>query len=141
MLDGDELRAAMGAGSAHTRDERLSLAMRYARLCHMIAEQGIDVAIATISLFREVHEWNRKNMPGYIEIYLAVPLSELKRRDPKDIYARADRGELQDIAGLDLAVDEPQAPDLCIKWSPELTEEQTLNMVFEKLKLESPDEN
>jgi adenylylsulfate kinase len=80
-------------------------------------------------------------MPGYIEIYLAVPLDELRRRDPKHIYARADRGELQDVAGLDFAVDEPQAPDLCIKWSPELSEEQTADSVFELLKLESLDEN
>ena len=73
--------------------------------------QGVDVAIATISLFREVHEWNRANLPGYVEIYLAVPMGELRRRDPKQIYARAARGELKDVAGLDFAIDEPQAPD------------------------------
>ena len=45
MLDGDELREAMGATNAHTREERLELAMRYSHLCHLIAEQGIDDAM------------------------------------------------------------------------------------------------
>jgi adenylylsulfate kinase-like enzyme len=135
MLDGDELREAMGATNAHTRQDRLQLAMRYAHLCHMIAVQGVDVAIATISLFREVHEWNRAIIPGYVEIYLHVPLEELKRRDPKQIYARAERGELKDVAGLDFAVDEPQAPDVRIGWVSGLTVEAALERVIEQLKL------
>ena len=135
MLDGDELREAMGATNAHTRQDRLQLAMRYAHLCHMIAVQGVDVAIATISLFREVHEWNRANIPGYVEIYLHVPLEELKRRDPKQIYARAERGELKDVAGLDFAVDEPQAPDVRIGWVSGLTVEAALARVIEQVNL------
>ena len=134
MLDGDELREAMGATNAHTREERRQLAMRYAHLCHMIAVQGVDVAIATISLFRDVHEWNRANMPGYVEIYLHVPLDELKRRDSKQIYTRAERGELKDVAGLDFAVDEPYAPDVRIDWVNGLTVEAALDQVIEKIK-------
>ncbi len=132
MLDGDELREAMGSTNAHTRQERLQLAMRYAHLCRMLAVQGVDVAIATISLFREVHEWNRANMQGYMEIYLQVPLDELRRRDPKQIYARAERGELKDVAGLDFAVDEPQAPDVRIDWAFGLTVEAALARVIEQ---------
>lgn len=141
MLDGDELREAMGATNAYTRQERLQLAMRYAHLCRMIASQGVDVAIATISLFREVHEWNRANMPGYVEIYLDVPLDELKQRDPKQIYARAARGELKNVAGLDFAVDEPQAPDVRIEWVSGLTIEAVLAQVIEKLNLGVVNEN
>ena len=133
MLDGDELREAMGATKAHSRHERLQLAMRYAHLCHLIAVQGVDVAIATISLFREVHLWNRANLPNYMEIFINVPLDELQRRDPKQIYARAAQGELRDVAGLDFAVDEPQAPDVHIEWVPGLSVEAALTQIIEKL--------
>lgn len=135
MLDGDELREAMGATQAHTREERLNLAFRYARLCVLIAMQGVDVAIATISLFREVHDWNRAHMPGYVEIYLDVPLAELKRRDPKRIYERAALGELSNVAGVDFEVDEPQAPDVHIKWIPGLTVEAALAQVIGQLNI------
>ena len=115
MLDGDDLRDVFGAASPnmqnHSLEARLALAMQYARLCLLIASQGVVVVIATISLFKEVHKWNRANLPGYFEVYLKVPLDELRRRDPKGIYRRFDAGELINVAGLDLAIDEPNAAD------------------------------
>lgn len=118
LLDGDELREILGATAAHGRDQRLQLAMRYAHLCHMISAQGVDVAIATISLFREVHDWNRGNLPGYVEVFIDVPMSELARRDSKGLYARAARGEAGDVAGVGFEVDFPVASDLRVEWRP-----------------------
>lgn len=120
LLDGDELRAVFGptatSAASHTRAARLDLALRYGRLCGMLSNQGLTVVIATISLYREVQEWNRQNLPGYTEIFLDVPLAELRRRDPKGIYRRFDAGEITDVSGLDVAVDYPTAPDLHLRW-------------------------
>lgn len=124
-LDGDELREVFGAVAAnadnHGREGRLTLAMQYARLCRVIAAQGMTVVIATISLFREVHTWNRANLPGYFEVYLRVPFEELRRRDPKGIYRRYDAGELTHVAGLDLPIDEPEAADYIVDFNPDLS--------------------
>lgn len=125
MLDGDELRQVFGAVAAnsqnHGRDGRLALAMQYAHLCRVIAAQGLTVVIATISLFREVHTWNRANLPGYFEVYLKVPVEELRRRDPKGLYRRFDAGELTHVVGLDLPIDEPEAADWIVEFDPERT--------------------
>lgn len=136
MLDGDELREIMHATGAHARIERLALAMRYAHLCHLISVQGIDVAIATISMFREVHGWNRQNLPGYVEIFLDVPLTELARRDPKTLYERAARGEIRNVAGLDIEVDKPQNPDIHIEWRPGMSLEFAFGQILEELQSE-----
>lgn len=121
-LDGDELREVFGVASSnaanHSRDARRELAMQYARLCCILAAQGLTVVIATISLFREVHQWNRSNLPGYFEVYLKVPVGELRRRDPKGIYRRFDAGELTHVAGLDFTVDEPEAADWIVDFEP-----------------------
>lgn len=126
MLDGDELREVFGAVAAnaqnHGREGRIALAMQYAYLCRILASQGMTVVIATISLFREVYAWNRENLPGYFEIYLKVPIKELRRRDPKGIYRRFDAGELSNVAGLDLRIDEPKDADWVAKFSPIRTE-------------------
>ena len=123
MLDGDELRDVFGAVAAsarnHGRAARLALAMQYAHLCRVIAAQGHTVVIATISLFSEVHAWNRAHLPGYFEVYLRVPIEELRRRDAKGIYRRFDAGELTDVAGLDLQIDEPRAADVVMEFSTE----------------------
>jgi adenylylsulfate kinase-like enzyme len=133
MLDGDELREVFGAVAAnadnHGREGRLALAIQYAHLCRVIAAQGLTVVIATISLFREVHAWNRANLPGYFEVYLRVPLEELRRRDPKGIYRRFDAGELTHVAGLDLPIDEPEAAD----WIVEFDAERTVIVLAEQL--------
>ena len=85
--------------------------MQYAHLCQIISSQGVIVVISTISMFNEVHNWNRINLQNYIEVFLRVPLKELRRRDPKGIYHRYDTGKLKNVAGLDLLVDEPKTPD------------------------------
>lgn len=122
MLDGDELREVFGAVAANSknygREGRLALAMQYAHLCRILAAQGMTVVIATISLFREVHVWNRANLPGYFEVYLKVPVDELRRRDPKGIYRRFDAGELTHVAGLDLTIDEPEAANWVVEFEP-----------------------
>ena len=124
-FDGDELRELFGAvkdtAANHGRDARLALAMRYAALCRSVAAQGVIVIISTISLFREVHTWNRSNLPGYFEVFLNVSIEELRRRDPKGIYRRYDAGELENVAGLDVSVDEPEASDYSASFIPEQT--------------------
>ena len=88
--------------------------MRNARLCRLLASQGADVVCATISMFHEVQRWNRENISGYREIYLRVPLDELRRRDSKGIYAAGQRGDAQDIVGVDVPAEFPEAPDLVL---------------------------
>lgn len=118
LLDGDQLRDVfqpLAAGStAYDQMGRRTLALTYSRLCRLMASQGLTVIIATISLFDEVHRWNREHLPGYLEVFLDVPITELERRDPKSIYRRYRAGELTQVAGLDLGVDFPREPDLHI---------------------------
>ena len=136
MLDGDELREVFGMSGFnkknHSQESRLALAMQYSRLCKIIAEQGFIVIIATISLFKEVHEWNHNNLLGYVEVYIRVPMKELKRRDPKGIYRRFDDGELTDVTGMDLDFDEPEKPDWVIDFDTKNTPVTLANMLIKK---------
>lgn len=119
VLDGDELRDVLCVPGAqpdqYSRDFRLGLAMRYARLAKMLSSQGLTVVVATISMFAEVYSWNRKNFETYFEVYLKTPLDVLKDRDPKSLYARFDQGLVRDVAGLDLPIDEPINSDWIIE--------------------------
>jgi len=116
LLDGDILRNILKNNDttvdSHSRGARIELALKYAQMCKLLSSQGLTVVIATISMFEEVYVWNRKNLPNYFEVYLKVPLEELRRRDPKLIYQRYDSGDLLNVAGLDLAIDEPYNPNL-----------------------------
>ncbi len=130
LLDGDELRAFMPLGDRFDRDSRLSLALSYGGLCRLIAEQGFTVICATISMRREVHEWNRLNIPNYVEVFLDVAPEVRAARDPKRYYARIQGGGLTEFAGHDLGVDFPAAPDLHLTPSPEEEPEQTMERIL-----------
>lgn len=135
LLDGDDLRKVMGVLKKHDRNSRIGLASRYGALCKMLAEQGVDVVIGTISLFHQVHKWNRENIPGYTEIYLDVPLEEVQRRDPKKLYERAARGEVKHVAGMDLKVEPPLNPDVRLVFDPNMKPADVLQELLNQLEL------
>lgn len=114
LLDGDAVREVISEDLGHSTGNRRKSAMRNARLCRLLSSQGTDVVCPTISLFHEVQRWSRENIPGYCEIYLRVPMEELRRRDSKGIYAAAHRGDLRDVVGLDVPAELPEAPDLVL---------------------------
>jgi adenylylsulfate kinase len=115
LLDGDDLRSALGAEkTAYDREGRKRLAFTYARLCRLLSLQEYTVICATISLFHDVHKWNRENLPGYFEVFLDVTEEERRRRDPKQLYVNLDSGNVSNMAGVDVDVEFPLAPDLKI---------------------------
>ncbi len=131
------MREVLSAENVHDRAGRLKLTMGYSKLCRLLSNQGFDVAIATIGLFHEVHDWNRTNLPGYLEIFLKVPMDELARRDPKKIYERARRGELRNVAGVDLEVNFPVTPDVILEYYAGLTADAAFEKLWYELQLAS----
>jgi len=124
LLDGDQLReifvdSTNQAISAHDRSSRLTLALKYSGLARLLSRQGFWVIVATISLFKEVHDWNRKNLKNYYEVFLDTPIEELKKRDSKKIYSRFFGNEISNVAGLDIEVDQPKSPDLLVPFDPD----------------------
>ena len=91
-------------------------------------QSDINVVIATINLFTEVHQWNRHNLPGYFEVYLRVPIEEL-RRDSKNIYSRFEAGKLSHVVGLDLPFDEPKLADWTIEYNWRPTKENAQKLL------------
>ena len=111
LLDGDGLREIVPVRLGYGRDDRLRLAMFYARLANQLAGQGHLVICSTVSLFHQVQAWNRANTPGYVEVWLRVPISELAERRSALYGAEAASG---DVVGLDCPAEFPVAPDLII---------------------------
>lgn len=124
LLDGDDLRSVINAQQCFSRGDRVDLGIQYGKLCNLIARQGVDVVIATIALYSEIHEWKKRNFENCCTIYLDVPVEELRRRDPKKIYERYFARQLTNVAGLDLRVDIPENPSIHVPWQDGLDREK-----------------
>ncbi len=111
FLDGDELRQVFGDDLGFTEADRRKSAMRNARLCALLARQGLTVVCCTISMFDSVRDWNRENIPGYFEVYIRASMDTLCRRDQKGLYSKGEK----DVAGIHFQVEEPKNPDLILE--------------------------
>lgn len=121
MLDGkepmpfsEEMRKALQGATlqAHdyTYEGRLKGAWVLFRLCRELAEQGYDVVCCSISMYRAVRQWNRKNIPNYREIYIKVSRETLYKRDQKGLYSSGTKN----VVGVDIPAEEPESPDITI---------------------------
>lgn len=115
FFDGDELRKVFGDDLGYTKEERRKCAMRYARLCALLARQGIHVVCCTISMFDSVREWNRENIKDYVEAYVKVSMETLQKRDQKGLYSGVTEEKEKDVVGVHLEFEEPKHPDLILQ--------------------------
>ena len=136
VLDGDAVRAAIAdTHTGHDPTSRLANAYRIARLARLLASQGQTVIVPTMSLFREIHEWNHGHLPNYFETWVDVDWDALRERDARGLYSRAERGEVKHVAGVDLEYDRPAHPDLVLNNNPplrpatELADELLLSLI------------
>lgn len=103
-LDGDEFREIIGE-FGYDRDSRIEVAKKRAMLCQMLSAQGLIVIASSISMFQENYEFNRECIKKYFEVYVKCSMDELKKRNQKGLYS----GEIAEVVGLDIAIDEPRA--------------------------------
>lgn len=127
FLDGDALREAFGNDLGYSREDRLACAKRYSKICDLITKQGIDVILCTISMYHEIREWNRTHLSDYIEIYIEVPLDVLKLRNQKNLYLSG-----KNVAGLDLEIELPKAPDITLFNDGSISPERLINELIKK---------
>lgn len=115
LLDGDLIRTLFGNDVDHTIEGRRRNAERLSVLSKFLADQGIHVVAAVLSIFPEWRRWNRENIPNYSEVYIKASMETLLRRDIKNLYARARKGEIVNVVGVDIPFPEPASPDLVIE--------------------------
>ncbi|HST55766.1 MAG TPA: adenylyl-sulfate kinase [Solirubrobacteraceae bacterium] len=115
-VDGDRLRTGLSADLGFGEQARNENVRRAAEVARMLADGGAVALVSLVSPYaaarlraRELHE--RSDL-RFLEVFLATPLRECERRDPKGLYARARRGELQGMTGVDDPYEPPRAAEL-----------------------------
>jgi len=114
LIDGDVIREVFGNDLGYSMEDRLLNAQRICQLGKFLDHQGFHVICSILSIFPETREWNRENVDKYYEVYIDTPIDSLVSRDPKGIYGKFNRGELSDVAGMDIHFPVPSHADLVI---------------------------
>lgn len=115
LLDGDELRETICKGLGFSREDRLENIKRIAYVSRLLSRNGVTVLVSAITPYREMRDYLRRHVPGFVEIYVDCPLQECERRDVKGLYAKARRGELKQFTGISDPYEVPDHPDIAIR--------------------------
>jgi adenylylsulfate kinase len=113
LLDGDALRAR-APKTGFTKAERDRHVRRAGRAASALEAQGVVAVAALISPYAEARRYVRGLCRNFVEIHVATPLEVCRRRDAKGLYAKAARGELHHLTGVDDPYEAPLRPDLVV---------------------------
>jgi len=112
LVDGDEIRALYGNDLSYDEAGRTEQIKRIQKYASILDQQQLCVVVAALYSHPSLLAWNRENFSDYHEVYLNAPLSIVRERDPKGIYAKADIGQMECVVGIDVPWHEPENPDL-----------------------------
>ena len=66
---------------------------------------------------------------------MKTPISELRKRDSKKIYSQFASGNLSNVAGLDLDIDEPKNPDMLLTFRENLEIDELASEILKKVRI------
>ena len=113
VLDGNELRQWLSSELGFSAEDRFKHVLRVARLAKLLSGHGIWCVAAIIAPYRSLRQQVRELLGGgFLEIFLDCSPTVLAQRDTKNLYDRAQRGELTKFTGISDPYEEPLSPDL-----------------------------
>jgi len=115
LLDGDELRATISKGLGFSREDRMDNIRRMVYISKLLSRNDVTVLVSAITPYREMRDYARSELPGYVEIFVDCPLTECERRDVKGLYAKARETKLANFTGISDPYELPEMPDLTVR--------------------------
>lgn len=131
-LDADEVRKNISPDLKWSKADRDLNTKRLAYLMQLLTRNGVNAIVAAVSPLREFRDRARGMVEKFVEVHVKCSLEECKRRDPKGLYAKGERGEVNDIAGWHQPFEEPLKPELVLNTDSQSVE-QCADLVIQTL--------
>jgi adenylylsulfate kinase len=135
VLDGDNIRHGLNKDLGFSDYDRTENIRRIGEVAKLFVDSGKVVTTAFISPFRSDRDQVRALFEDgeFIEVFVQCPIEECERRDPKQLYAKARRGEIKDFTGIDSPYEAPEQPEITLH-SDQVTVEEAVEQVFAYLR-------
>lgn len=133
VLIGGQIRREYEKKLGFSKEEIYKNIRRIAFECKLLAENGVVAVSVTISPYRELRQECRLMIGRFVEVYHRCPLEILKKRDKKGLFEKAERGELQNVAGVSMPYEESENPEVIID-ADKKNPFQAANKILNRLK-------
>ncbi len=134
LLDGDVIRTHLSKGLGFNKEDRDTNIKRIGFVCKLLSRNGVIAIAAAISPYREVRDFNRKEIGDFVEVYCKCSLETCIQRDVKGLYRKALAGEIKNYTGIDDPYEEPLNPEVVLETDKE-TPQESLAKIMQKLEI------
>lgn len=129
LLDGDNVRLGLNSDLGFSEQDRKENNRRVAHVAQLLWDANVLTLVSFISPFRQERDSARKLIgPDFIEIFVAAPIAECEKRDPKGLYVKARKGEIAQFTGISSPYEAPEHPDLALH-----TESQSVDQSVDRI--------
>lgn len=119
VLDGDNIRFGLNKNLGFDAADRAENIRRIGEVAKLFVDAGTITLTAFISPYRQDRDQVRALLKPdeFIEIFVDTPLAVCEKRDVKQLYAKARRGEIVGFTGIDAPYEAPVKPEITIDTS------------------------
>jgi len=118
VLDGDEVRPHLSAGLGFSRADRDVNVRRIGWVARLLASHGTIVLVPVIAPYADaraaVREDHDARRVPFAEVFVSTSLEVAEQRDVKGLYAKARRGEISGMTGVDDPYEQPATAELVL---------------------------
>ncbi len=116
LLDGDNVRMGLNKGLSFSDEDRIENIRRIGEVSKLFVDAGTIVLVAFISPFQKERDTVRELVEEneFIEVFIDTPLEVCESRDPKELYQKARKGEIQNFTGISSPYEAPGKPEIHI---------------------------
>ena len=117
LLDGDVVRTHLSKGLGFSKEDRDTNIRRIGFVASEIVRHDGVVICAVVSPYESTRNEVKEQVgpDSFVLVYVATPLEECERRDTKGLYAKARRGEIRGMTGIDDPYERPSTPDIVMQ--------------------------
>ncbi|MHC4089092.1 MAG: adenylyl-sulfate kinase [Planctomycetota bacterium] len=119
VLDSGRIRQALNRSLGFTREEIETNLKRLAYECKLLNRNGVIALVGAVSPYRDIRDAIRADVGRFIEVYCRCPLEVLAKRDKAELFEKAQRGEIDHVAGVNAPYEEPFKPEVLINTDTE----------------------
>jgi adenylylsulfate kinase len=100
-----------------------------------VAKLFLDAGIITVAAFVSPYEADRLmvrqllNDGEMIEVYVKCDLKTCERRDPKNLYEKARKGEIKGFTGVSAPYEEPTNPEIVLQ-TDKMSVEESVDVIL-----------
>lgn len=131
LLDGDNLRHGLNSDLGFSPEDRRENVRRITEVSKLFSDSGLVTLVSIIAPYAsDRKQFKRLLGDSFYEVYVNSTIEHCKQRDPKGLYAKVEREQIENFTGISAPYEIPKIPALQID-TLSLSVEESRTLLFD----------